>query len=338
MARTDNLTNFLTDVADSIREKKGTSEPILASNFDTEIDSIATGEPMIVPYAPRHISFINYGGTELDYEINNLDVSNLTTFEEMFSGCRKITNLDLNHWNTSKITNMSGMFSGCPYLENINIENWDTSKVTDMSYMFYSCNNLESLDVSNFDTTNVTDMSYMFSAISNKMTTLDLSSFNTSKVTSMRYMFYWSYPLTNLNISNFDTTNVTSMTYMFNGCRNIKDLDLSSFDASKVTNISYAFNGTTGLENVIFMNNLGKGFTSKSNNSSYYLLNFSEATKLTHDSLMDIINKLYDLNLTYDVANGGTLYTQILMLGATNLAKLTAEEINVATSKGWSVS
>lgn len=43
MARTDNLTNFLTDVADSIREKKGTSEPILASNFDTEIDSITTG-------------------------------------------------------------------------------------------------------------------------------------------------------------------------------------------------------------------------------------------------------------------------------------------------------
>lgn len=43
MARTDNLTNFLTDVADSIREKKGTSNPILASDFDTEIKSIETG-------------------------------------------------------------------------------------------------------------------------------------------------------------------------------------------------------------------------------------------------------------------------------------------------------
>ena len=43
MARTDNLNNFLTDVANSIREKKGTTELIPASEFDTEIDSIETG-------------------------------------------------------------------------------------------------------------------------------------------------------------------------------------------------------------------------------------------------------------------------------------------------------
>ena len=43
MARTDNLNNFLTDVANSIREKKGTTELIPASDFDTEIESIETG-------------------------------------------------------------------------------------------------------------------------------------------------------------------------------------------------------------------------------------------------------------------------------------------------------
>ena len=43
MARTDTLGNFLTDVADAIREKKGTTDTILASNFDTEIESIETG-------------------------------------------------------------------------------------------------------------------------------------------------------------------------------------------------------------------------------------------------------------------------------------------------------
>lgn len=43
MARTDNLTNFLTDVANAIRNKKGTSELIQASNFDTEIESIQSG-------------------------------------------------------------------------------------------------------------------------------------------------------------------------------------------------------------------------------------------------------------------------------------------------------
>lgn len=44
MARTDTLNNFLTDVADSIRTKKGTTDSIPASNFDTEIESIETSE------------------------------------------------------------------------------------------------------------------------------------------------------------------------------------------------------------------------------------------------------------------------------------------------------
>lgn len=43
MARTNNLTNFLTDVADAIRTKTGSSAAISAANFDTEIESIPGG-------------------------------------------------------------------------------------------------------------------------------------------------------------------------------------------------------------------------------------------------------------------------------------------------------
>ena len=42
MARTDNFTNFATDVADSIREMTGKTDKIPASEFDTEIRSIQT--------------------------------------------------------------------------------------------------------------------------------------------------------------------------------------------------------------------------------------------------------------------------------------------------------
>ena len=68
-----------------------------------------------------------------------------------------------------------------------------------------------------------------------------------------------------------------------------------------------------------------------------YKLNLTNCTYLSHESLVDIINNLYDLNLTYNVENGGTLYAQRLVLGGTNLAKLTEEEIAIATSKGWNV-
>ena len=43
MAKTDNLTDFLTDIADGIRKKKGTTAKIPAQNFRTEIESISGG-------------------------------------------------------------------------------------------------------------------------------------------------------------------------------------------------------------------------------------------------------------------------------------------------------
>lgn len=45
MAKTDNLTDFLTGVADAIRTKKGTMAKINPQNFETEIASITTSKP-----------------------------------------------------------------------------------------------------------------------------------------------------------------------------------------------------------------------------------------------------------------------------------------------------
>ena len=43
MSKKDNLGDFLTDIADAIREKKGTTEAINAQNFSEEIRSIESG-------------------------------------------------------------------------------------------------------------------------------------------------------------------------------------------------------------------------------------------------------------------------------------------------------
>ena len=40
MSKQDNLHDFLTDIADAVREKKGTTEPINAQNLSEEIRSI----------------------------------------------------------------------------------------------------------------------------------------------------------------------------------------------------------------------------------------------------------------------------------------------------------
>ena len=43
MAKTDNLTDFLVDLAEGIRAKKGTTEPITPQGFRKEIESISGG-------------------------------------------------------------------------------------------------------------------------------------------------------------------------------------------------------------------------------------------------------------------------------------------------------
>lgn len=58
-------------------------------------------------------------------------------------------------------------------------------------------------------------------------------------------------------------------------------------------------------------------------------LNLSWSTKLTHDSLMNVINALKD----YSSDTSGTAWK--VTFGATNLAKLTEAEKQIMTDKGW---
>ena len=62
MARTDTLPHFLTDVADAIRAKTGSSDTIQASTFDTAIANIPSGGGGI---EEKDVNFYDYDGTLL---------------------------------------------------------------------------------------------------------------------------------------------------------------------------------------------------------------------------------------------------------------------------------
>lgn len=280
-------------------------------------------------------------------KINKLDTSNCTsiTFRDC-SFLEEIPEIDI-----SKLTNTNSMFYNCKKIKTIPLIN--TNKITNMSFMFYYCNNLESIPL--IDTSNVTIMDSMF-YYCNKLESIP--QLITSKCTNMHSMFYYC---TNLKgIPQLDTSNATNTNGMFYHCDNL--ITAPSIDISKVTDAGSMFGQCVLLSSVpeydvsslyrlgsIFYNcgnltnlgglvNLGKGYTIQTKNNANQTLNLSYSPLLTHDSLMNIINNLYDLNLTYNVAGGGTLYTQSLVLGDTNLNKLTAEEIAIATNKGWTVS
>lgn len=152
----------------------------------------------------------------------------------------------------------------------------------------------------------------------------------------MKYTYRMFYLNTNvIQAPSLDTSNVINFEEMFCSCQKMVSTPL--YDMGKAQKIGRMFTGCYELTNVGGFKDLGKGFNVKYQNDSDALLYLGTSPKLTHESLMNIINNLYDLNITYDVANGGTLYRQGLQIGSTNLAKLTADEIAIATNKGWNV-
>ena len=139
-----------------------------------------------------------------------------------------------------------------------------------------------------------------------------------------------------LSIGEIDTSNVTSMGGMFRECENL--VTIPALNAEKVTDIDGVLSFTNSLTNFGGFINLGMAYdTSKDANYGDYTLQLgllyggSFSTNLTHESLMNIINNLYDIKTKGCNA-------QKLILGTTNINKLTSEEIAIATEKGWTVS
>ena len=264
--------------------------------------------------------FKGYTGVEIP--VNSLNTSNVTTMYGMFYNCSKLTQLDLSSFDTSNVTNMYSMFYNCTSLTSIDgLSNFDTSNVTSMYELFSGCQSLTSLDLSSFDTSNVNTMQRMFASCQS-LTTLDVSSFDTSNVTNMSNMFYNCSKLTQLDLSNFDTSNVTNMSMMFSYCTALTSLDMSNCDVSKCTSSS-AFSNTFGSNSSNSCIAL-TDFKAPKNISAN--ISFQYCTALTHDSLMSIINNLATVTST-----------KTLTLGTTNLAKLSSEEVAIATNKGWTV-
>ena len=85
MARTNNLTNFLTDVSSAIKQKTGDNTPIPASDFDTEILSIETAGN----YQSKTLNITQNGNYNLlpdqDYDaMSNVGISvNVPTGEDL---------------------------------------------------------------------------------------------------------------------------------------------------------------------------------------------------------------------------------------------------------------
>ena len=135
-----------------------------------------------------------------------------------------------------------------------------------------------------------------------------------------------------------DTTATTNLKYGFTNCTNLVTLTLPAGFGQNATDITLLFNNCTNLVTLTLPAGFGQNATTTTNcfnrcvsltnitgNPSFkQSISLSNSTKLTHESIMVIINGLQTVTTT-----------QTLKLGSTNLAKLTEAEKQIATDKGW---
>ena len=265
MAKNNNLQDFLTDVANSIRTKTGTTEQINAQDFSNKILNIPTSgggntlKNLLDATQSAQYLFSEYNGTSVDNLIQPNDTEIVANMNEMFYKCQNLTTIPL--LNTSNVTTMRNMFEGCSKLTTIPL--LDTSNVLNMDSMFQSCQYLTSIPL--LSTFNVFSMRYMFSDCQ-VLSTIPL--LYTSNVTNMYGMFSNCQVLT--TVPELDVTNVTDMTDIFLFCSNLKsilmtnigtDLDISAstrFERSDLLVILNNLNTVTGKTLTMGADNLAK--------------------------------------------------------------------------------
>ena len=125
-----------------------------------------------------------------------------------------------------------------------------------------------------------------------------------------------------------------NMSSAFESCRNL--VKLNKINCEKVTNISGVFNSISNLTDFGGFENIGKAFlTTASENFLYYKIDMNYGSKWTEQSLINVLNGLYDIKTK-------GCKPQQLILGSNNLAKLTSEEgqtaLSNAQAKGWTIS
>lgn len=330
---------------------------------DDNLDGFSEVDVNIVgtTYTPEFVSFYRSGVLDFTNLLTNIDFRNIIRTSYMFAENTITSGLDLSKIKTNNVTDFSRMFYNTRiYQSDVDFTQIDISNGINFEYMFgyFDTNNEDvaksilnlnitnkasvlsymferfvetrtnfnlNINLSNWDVSNVTSVNNMFAYCN--FNELDLSGWNPLKLKIMRNMFYYSKIK---SIKLFDTSNITEFYQTFYSCTQLTELE--EFDCSSATNVQNIIAQCSNLVTLGGFKDLGKNYDpAKNTNYSYYALNLSNTKNLSVESLRNVINKLYD------IASKGCKAQQ-LVLGSTHLAKLTAEEIAVATNKGWTVS
>lgn len=302
MAKTDNLTDFLTDLANAIRAKIGTSGKINPQDFSTLIANISEnvgnidwkaigytrGEQVDLAEAPLQTGY--------DYakSIQNSYDTSLTT---LYRKWKEDTNV--------------------VYFPLV-----DTSNVTNFISFLNRCSNM--LVCADLNTSNANSMAYAFALCSAMKVAPQL---NLKNATALNDMFSTCTALE--RVPAYDTSKCTTFQGTFYECNNLQRIE--GLDYSAVTTAANAYANCTSLR-YLLIKNFGK-----STPSQYFftaLTNWGVNDTANPDAKQSLIDTF--ITYAYDRASAG-LSSVSISLSDTTKATLTDSEIAQITAKGITI-
>lgn len=282
--------------------------------------------------------------------LNYSDTENISNFNNMLTDSRATVIPSFDTHNAESFASFFGL--------NNNIVNAGTLKTynaTDLSSLCTNCVNLKSIYIDNNE-----NISYnLYRAFYGCKKLNNLTFKNTPKVGSdinaFDYAFFNAY-LRDGAFPYIDTSTVKRFSYSFAADNNqqtfvmqsIPLYDLSGADAANGLENIFDYRKIYEIPNLVlpymresqwneyFSNKSGTFYFFKGNTALgklgftniRYKLDISVSTAFTRDTLNEVIGNLVDLT-------GKKAKT--LVIGATNMAKLTTDDIAVATAKNWTI-
>lgn len=360
MARTDNLTNFCEDIAESIRIVTGKTGPIQASEFDSEISkihSIASVEltngaylfynnaradiaeellSMRKNFSSTQYMFNQATGVDIPIDFTHGELDNLTyasSYANMFSNAAKIPSIKLASTSSNQSTT-AYMFNGCTSLVEADISKLNTSSVTNMEYTFQNCSNLKTLKLSGMDTSKNKNMSAFLAGCSSLEELPEgFTELNTDKVTAVSSMLAECSSLQNIDLSNMNFPLATSFNGLFKNCSSAKYIKVPKTGTS-MKNIGDMFNGCDNLESIDW-NGLDTSIITSINN-----LFASSSTDTTIEGKLDLDMSdmsLYTSLSLYGLFNGNKCCRSVKLPDLSNVTINTASGLSMMFKNATSI-
>ena len=251
------LDSTLTDIADAIRGKNGSSDTYKPSEMPAAIVAIPSGGGDGIPREVDANGVYRLPTQSFTFSLpaNATDIG-AYALSYSFYGCTSLTSVNLSSLTTISSSNaLSSAFNGCASLTSVNLSSLTTvSSNSALSEAFRGCTSLTSVNLSSLATVSGT---YALSAVFHGCTSL--ASVNLSSLTTVS------------GNSAFGNT--------FNGCTSLTSVNLSSLTTVSSNNaLSSAFINCTSLTSLSFPALTTTSFGSRTNQFNSMLSGCSNVT------------------------------------------------------------